>query len=191
MSEAFEAYHDERRTELIDGQIVAMSPSPAWNHVSIAINIYNIFNAYLHGKKCKAIPDGFDLHLTKKDVFVPDFMVVCDRDKIKPNGVYGGADLIVEVLSPSTTKRDRGYKKRLYAEYGTKEYWLVSPNEKSIEVYLNNGKDLVCHDIYTVYPDWQLEQMTDEERANVVTKFRCSLFEELEISLDDVFFDLL
>lgn len=167
-----------------------MSPSPAWNHIAVAGNIYNIFYNFLRGKKCTAIQDGFDLHLTKKDVFVPDFMVVCDRDKIKPNGVYGGADLVVEVLSPSTAKRDRNYKKKLYAEHEVKEYWLVSPGEKSIEVYLNDGNDLVCHEVYSVYPDWQLEQMSAEEREKVITKFKCSLFEDLEISLDDIFFDL-
>ncbi len=99
MSNSNLAYEMEYREELIDGKIVAMSPRPGWNHISIAANIYNLFANYLHGKKCTAIPDGCDLFLTKEDRFVPDMMVVCDRDKIKTDGVHGAPDLVVEVLS--------------------------------------------------------------------------------------------
>ena len=68
--------------------------------------------------------------------FVPDFMVVCDREKIKADGVHSAPDLVLEVLSPSTAKNDKGYKKSVYESSGVPEYWIVSPKEKSIEVYL-------------------------------------------------------
>lgn len=91
------AYQEEWREELIDGTIVAMSPRPSWNHVSIAGNLYTIFSNYLRGKPCTPIPGGFDLHLTNRDTFVPDMMVVCDRDKLQQNGVYGSPDLVPPV----------------------------------------------------------------------------------------------
>ena len=77
------AYKDDRRTELIAGKVVAMSPSPRWNHMAISGNIYKIFAIYLSGKKCTPIQDGFDLYLDDENQFVPDFMVVGDTDKIK------------------------------------------------------------------------------------------------------------
>lgn len=146
---------------------------------------------YLAGKKCTAIPDGLDLHLTKDNIFIPEVMVVCDRKKIRGNGVFGAPDLVGAVLSPSTADHDRGYKKEVYAKCGVREYWIVSPYEKSIEVYRNSGRECALHHVYSIYPDRMLEQMSDEERANVQTHFKCSLFDDLEISLDKIFNDLL
>lgn len=184
------AYREYRREELIDGEVVAMSPSPAWNHVSVAGNIYNLFFNYLLGKKCKAIPDGLDLHLTDDDVFIPDMMVVCDRDKIRPDGVYGVPDLVVEVLSPGTAKNDRTRKKDVYERCGVPEYWIVGPTEKFIEVYrLDDGK-YVLHEICTLPADWEWKQMTDKEKSEVVTEFKCHLYDDLTIRMEDIFTDL-
>ncbi len=94
-------------------------------------------------------------------------------------------------MSPSTADHDRGYKKEVYAKCGVREYWIVSPYEKSIEVYRNSGSEFALHHVYSIYPDQMLEQMSDEERANVQTHFKCSLFDDLEISLDKIFNDLL
>ena len=182
-------YQEERREELIGGEVVAMAPSPTWNHISAAGNIYNLFSNYLRGKYCKAIPDGFDLHLTDDDVFVPDMMVVCDRSKIRPDGVHGAPDLVVEVLSRSTAKNDRTRKKDVYERCGVPEYWIVNPIEKSVEVYrLGDGK-YVLQDIYTLPADWELERMTDGEKAALVTEFKCHLYDDLVIRLEDIFND--
>ncbi len=70
------AYQEGRREGLIDGKIVAMSPSPVWNHMAVSGNIYRIFGNNLERKKCTPIQDGFDLFLTDKDRFIPGFMVV-------------------------------------------------------------------------------------------------------------------
>lgn len=181
------AYQEDLREELIGGKIVAMSPRPVFNHNRISFNIAHIFESYLRHKQCTVIADGTDLHLTENDRFVPDMMIVCDRDKIKADGVHGAPDLVVEVLSPSTVKRDRTYKKDTYARCGVREYWLVDPANKSVEVYrLENGR-LELYDIYSVYPDFQLEQMTEAERAAVPTRFKCSLCDDFDIALEDVF----
>ena len=99
------AYQEERRRELIDGKIVMMVPASI-NHTFTSGNIYSIFWNYLKGKKCTPIADGSTVYLTDKDHFVPDFMVVCDPEKIKSEGIYGAPDLVVEVLSPSTMRND-------------------------------------------------------------------------------------
>lgn len=156
--------------------------------MAVSGNIFGIFRDYLKGKKCTPIQDSFDLYLDDENQFVPDFMVVCDTDKIKPDGVYGAPDLVVEVLSPSTAKNDKGYKKDTYAKHGGKEYWIVNPADKSVDVYILEGASYVLHDVYTVHPDTEFAVTTEQERTAVVTRFRCSLFNDLEISLEDIFY---
>ena len=181
-------YQDERRKELINGIIVAMAPVSI-DHAYVAGSIFCIFKNYLKGKNCIPFGNGILVHLTDKDIFLPDMIVVCDRNKIKPDGVHGAPDLVVEVLSPSTAKNDRMYKMDIYEQCGVPEYWIVNPGSKSIEVYLLNNGKYILHDVYTVRPDWMLEQMTDEEKAALVTEFKCHLYDDLLIRLDDVFAD--
>ena len=185
------AYQEEIREELIHGEVVAMSPRPMFNHNRVAFRIAHLFENYLRGKRCTAIADGTDLHLTETACCVPDVMVVCDRDKIKADGVHGAPDLVVEVLSPSTANRDRGYKKEVYARCGVREYWIVNPADRSVEIYLSRENDLVFHRVYSIYPDFVLEKMTEQERAQVATHFQCSLYDDLDIALEDIFTGLL
>ena len=185
------AYQEELREELVDGEVVAMSPRPTFNHNRVASRIYWAFENYLKGKRCTVIADGTDLYLSEKDRFVPDMMVVCDRDKIQENGVHGAPDLVVEVLSHSTANRDRGYKKNIYAQYGVREYWIVNPTDRSVEIYLLKEGGLVFDRVYSIYPDSVLKNMTEEERSAVETHFQCSLYDDFDISLDEIFSGLL
>lgn len=173
--------------ELIDGQPVAMSPRPAWRHIAIGGNLYHIFRKYLNGKSCKPIPDGMDLYLSDKDHFIPDMMVVCEREKIHDDAVYGAPSLVVEILSSSTAKRDRTYKKSAYEAAGVKEYWIVSPGECTIEVYILKGSIFVLDDVHTIYSEVDLMKMSKEEKAAIRDSFQCRLFPDLEISLEEVF----
>ena len=180
-------FEEEAREEIIGGRVVAMSSS-AMKHIFIGGNIYHIFRNYLRGKTCKALPDGAALFLEEdKEEYQPDMMVVCDRDKIRDDGVRGVPDLVVEILSPSTGRYDKGHKKDVYEKHGVREYWIVSPGEQSIEQYvLENGR-FVLRDVYTLYPDFMLKRMKDAEKAALVTEFKCTLFDDLSVRLEDVF----
>lgn len=180
---------EKRREELINGEVVVMSPAST-GHAYIADNILMIFKQYLKGKRCVPFGDGVLVHLTDKDKFVPDVMVVCDRSKIKRTHIDGAPDLVVEVLSPGTAKNDKGYKKEIYASSGVPEYWIVSPKGKFIEVYLLKDGRYVLDNLYTLYSAEELEDMTDEENAALVTEFKCHLYDDLTIRLDDIFSDL-
>ena len=186
------AYQDDfaakRREELVDGKTVMMSPRPSVNHSQVASNIYYLFAHYLRKKTCRPFADGVDLYLDEDNQFIPDFMVVCDPDKIKPDGVHGAPDLVVEVLSPSTARNDKTRKKDIYARCGVQEYWIVDPSGKSLEIYRTGGSEFMLYDVHALYPDWQLAQMSEDERAAVVTHFKCSLFDDLDISLEDIFY---
>ena len=184
--------YDEPWEELIDGEVVAMSPRPTLNHNSIIFNISRIFGNYLLGKPCRPFGDGADLYLTEKDHFVPDFMIVCDRDKIKGGGhhVEGAPDFVVEVLSPSTARRDKGYKKRVYERCGVREYWIVDPIARSIEQYVLENGEFVLRDVYYHYRPYELEDMTEEEKAEIVTEFHPAIFDNMTVRLEDVFYYL-
>ena len=185
------AYREEVREELINGVAVAMSPSPTFNHNRVAFRIAHLFESYLKGKPCTAIADGMDLYLTETDRFIPDMMVVCDRDKIQWDGVHGAPDLVVEVLSPSTSRKDRMQKKAVYEACGVREYWLVDPNGRTIEQYLLQAGTLTLHGVYVSYTERDLERMSDAERSEIVKTFRCSLYDDFDIALDDIFTGLL
>lgn len=185
------AYQDELWEELIDGEVVLMSPRPVINHNRVAFNIAYLFERYLKGKKCRMLSDGVDLYLSDKDRFVPDMMVVCDPDKLKPKGVYGTPDLVVEVLSPRTARRDRGYKMNAYGKYGVREYWIVDIPNRSVEQYFLKGDKLELHDIHTILDEVEMSRLSEEERAAYTTAFQCSLYDDLTIHLEDVFSSLI
>ena len=180
------AYQEEMREERIAGSIVMMS-SPSLNHIFISGNIYRIFGNHLANGPCTAIPDGATLYLDSDNEFKPDMMVVCDPGKLGPDGVYGAPDLVVEVLSPSTARNDKGIKKDAYEACGVREYWIVSPGDRSIDQYLLRDGKLVLENTYSLIPDWMRTHMSQAEREAAVTEFRCSLYEDLVIRLEDVF----
>ena len=181
------AYQEDLREELIGGEFVMMAPAST-NHTFTAGNIFGIFWSYLKGKKCTPISDGSTVYLTEEDHFVPDVMVVCDPDKIRSDGVHGAPDLVVEVLSPSTARNDKTRKKEVYARCGVKEYWIVSPGEKAVEQYLLQDGRFVLQAVHTLYPAYMLECMPEQERLEAEAPFQCSLFDDLDISLADVFY---
>ena len=138
---------DGETRELIHGFIKKMSPSPRLGHARVSKNIYRHLDLYVMKNKCscEVFYAPFDVRFPKQGetanekidtVVQPDICVVCDESKLDERGCCGAPDMIVEVLSPSTTKKDVTEKFALYEEYGVKEYWIVHPKEKAINVYL-------------------------------------------------------
>ena len=74
--------------------------------------------------------------------------MVCDRSKIDRHGCKGAPDLIIEILSPSTRRHDRIVKLDLYQRAGVREYWIVNPDEQSVQVFLLDGGILQIHEVY-------------------------------------------
>ena len=174
--------------ELIDGKVVMMSPRPRVRHAVIAGTIYRMFANHLMGKRCTALPDGVDLILDDKHHFIPDAMIVCDPDKIKDTCVEGAPDLVVEVLSPSTAKRDRGDKAKAYAQAGVRVYWIVS-----IEVYHNEDGRFELVQVYTYYSEAdrarnaELLEEHREEEADMPYAIPVELDHGFDITLADIF----
>ena len=181
------AYQEQPREELLNGKIYMMS-SPTVNHSQIASNIYYAFRSYLKGKTCRAFNDGVDVYLTEKDRVIPDAMIVCNKNNIKLDGIHGAPDLVVEVLSPGTAKNDKGYKKDLYEKSGVKEYWIIDPVPRSIEVYLLTDGKFALDEVYALYPEGL--SVTEKEREKKKKEIQVSLYNDFCISLEEIFKDL-
>ncbi|WP_294143993.1 Uma2 family endonuclease [uncultured Selenomonas sp.] len=177
-------------TELIEGKVCLMSPRPCVDHNLVSSRIYRIFANYLEGKTCMALSDGYDVFLDEENHYVPDGMIVCDRSKIRPKGIYGAPDLVVEVLSHSTMLHDRGPKMRHYAEAGVKEYWIVTPEARTVEVYWNENGRFELAATYADYLEEDLEFMDDDERAAIATEIPVSLYDDFRVSVKEIFLDL-
>ncbi|MDR1727244.1 MAG: Uma2 family endonuclease [Acidobacteriota bacterium] len=141
----YATWDDDVRYELIAGVPYLMSPAPTPRHQLIAGELALIFGSFLRGKPCKLISSPIDVRLnadTDDDTIVqPDLIVVCDKKKIGEKNIVGAPDLVVEVLSPSTETHDRMVKFALYRAYGVREYWVVDPKRRFVEVnLLENGK---------------------------------------------------
>ena len=180
-------FKERRKYEMLDGKIYFMAHESS-HHVTIKGNIFAIFKNYLRGKKCRVFVDGMDVKFNEKDKTEPDVMIVCNRDIIKKNWIEGAPDLIVEVLSPSTAEHDIGYKKDLYEKYGVKEYWIVSQTDRSIQVYLLKDGVYKLDKLYQIYDEeYALYMMNEEERNAIIKEFKTSLYDDLIISVEEVF----
>lgn len=148
---------EQEHIELIDGAPVMMAPSSRV-HQEIAAELTRQLGNYLDGKKCRVYPAPFAVRLFEKagdrpenvDTLVePDLSVVCDPGKLDDMGCKGAPDLIIEILSPSTQRHDRLTKYNLYERAGVTEYWIVSPEERTVQVSLLSGGRYRMAELYT------------------------------------------
>ena len=137
---------EEERVELIDGVIYDMA-APTDKHQIIGNEIYARFRDYIRKNKGKCItitaPLDVQLDCDNKTMVQPDVVIVCDRNKFKEGRVFGAPDLIVEVLSESTKKKDIIIKGAKYSAAGVREYWLVDPKKKRVHVYYYEQEELL------------------------------------------------
>ena len=137
---------EEQRVELIDGVIYDMgAPTPL--HQTLALKIWGCLDRYIdeNGGSCIPYAAPADVHLKMSDdktMVQPDVFVVCDRSKVKEKRIEGAPDLVIEVISPSSIKKDAFTKLAKYAESGVREYWLVYPEKKKVVVYTLENNDV-------------------------------------------------
>lgn len=133
------------RVELIKGKVFKMS-APARLHQQVSIYIASMLFNFLFGKPCKVYTAPFDVRFYKgskadKDVYTvlqPDICVICAETKLDDKGCIGAPDIVVEILSPGNNKKDLLNKYNIYEEFGVKEYWVISPTEKTFLKYTLN-----------------------------------------------------
>lgn len=152
-------WDESNRIELINGEAIMMA-APSSIHQEISMEISRQLANYLEGKECRVYPAPFDVRLFEKEgdnpddidtVVEPDITVVCDRSKIDSHGCKGAPDLIVEILSPSSLRTDRLVKLRLYQRAGVREYWIVDPENRTVQVLLTDHKGMLLpHEEYGI-----------------------------------------
>jgi Uma2 family endonuclease len=133
-------WDDTERWELIEGIPYAMSPAPTLGHQRISGELFGQLYNFLKGKPCKVFHAPVDVRLNaagEDDTVVqPDILVVCDHSKLDGKSCNGAPDLVIEILSPSTADRDRLEKFNAYLKAGVREYWIVDPFTKTVQICL-------------------------------------------------------
>lgn len=124
--------------ELIEGSIVKKSaPSPA--HQNASVNLVVALSAFVRQHQSgKIFAAPLDVFFDEFNALEPDIIFIA-KDRlsiITENGIEGVPDLVVEILSPSTAKNDRGDKMKVYRRTGVREYWIVDPRSLTLEVYV-------------------------------------------------------
>ena len=129
---------DDQRVELIDGVFYDMA-APTTIHQGVAGFLYKKLLDFVMENKGPCVPfmSPVDVQLDcdDKTVVQPDVLLVCDRAKHKNGRIFGAPDLVIEVLSPSTRRKDMQLKMYKYAGAGVREYWMVDPEKKLIVQY--------------------------------------------------------
>ena len=168
------------QVELILGKVFKMSPATSSYHQEISSNLNGLFYNFLKKKKCKVYPAPFDVRLPnpkfKKgkiiNVVQPDICVICDLNIVDEAGCKGAPDLIIEILSSSTSNKDKKDKFELYEQNGVKEYWMIEPFDKTAIIYvLNENKKFIAYNRPYVNTD----------------KVKVHIFQDLVIDLYEVF----
>ncbi len=135
---------DDRRYELIDGEFYEMAPAPTPTHQWAALTLTILMVDFVRSRRLGVVYIApLDVILAENDTMQPDILFVAAGREgiITQRACEGPPDLVVEVLSPSTARRDLGIKMRRYARFGVREYWVVYPVARSIEVLvLRDGK---------------------------------------------------
>jgi Uma2 family endonuclease len=127
---------ETKRYELLEGELV-MLPSPTTYHQRISWNLERILGDFVAKHDLGVIYDApLDVVFSQEDVAQPDilFILKAHSQIITDENIQGAPDLIIEILSPATADRERTYKRTLYARHGVREYWIVDPADKSVEV---------------------------------------------------------
>jgi len=170
---------EEERWELIDGDAWDMSPAPNPLHQEVSGRLFYRLYGHLRGHGCRVFAAPIDLLLPEADeaddavetVVQPDLVVVCDGEKVRERYLYGPPDLVVEIVSPSTARRDEGIKRDRYEAAGVEEYWVIYPVEQVVHRYRSKAGRYGAAEVFGL-----------EDGS-----FLSSRFPELEVNLLELF----
>ncbi|MCF6154098.1 MAG: Uma2 family endonuclease [Candidatus Brocadia sp.] len=141
---------DDKRYELINGELI-MTPSPIPNHQRISGKIEFMLKKFITENNLgEVFYAPCDIYLDNENVVQPDILFISKERLgiIGEKNIQGAPDLVIEIISENSVYRDMVQKKRLYARFGVKEYWIVLPEEEEIEIYLLKDNTYQLHKTY-------------------------------------------
>jgi Uma2 family endonuclease len=149
----YEGFTEDERYELIDGIAYAMAPVPTPVHQGLSSKLNVLLANFLSDKPCDVFAAPIDVRLDAKyesdktdgTVLQPDLIVICDKEQIGEKAIIGAPTLVVEILSPSNSLDEMDRKFSKYMKSGVQEYWVVSPEEKSINLFLLQDKKFAAY----------------------------------------------
>ena len=164
---------DDKRYEVINGRLEEM-PAPTPLHQDVSGNLEFIMRMFVREKRLGKVYDApIDVVLGDRYVLQPDIIFISKERLgiIGEKAIMGPPDLVVEIISPATVRRDTVIKKSIYERFGVREYWIVYPEERAVEVWILNDKG-----------KYKLFSIAEREG-----KVRSKVLEGLEIDLKEVF----
>lgn len=186
MSEAVYVEPNDRY-EIIEG-VKYIAAAAAYDHNIIAGRLFSIFDNYFFKNKNGMVVHDADVCLSEGNTFRPDLSVICDFSKLgSDKKIHGAPDLVVEILSPSTAKRDFTKKKNIYAQSGVKEYWIIDWVAKNIFVHKLIDGNYELDNIYHDYTADELSLLEKNERAKVRKTIKVSIVPNLSVNIHRVF----
>ena len=176
--------------EIIGGEKF-MAPAANLKHSGIIMRLGTIFAKYfLEHKSGYVFSDDVDVHFSDGSLYKPDLCVVLKANEKILNwssNIYGAPDMIVEVLSRSTQKKDQTIKKDTYEAQGVREYWIIDPYMEVVRVYLLHDEKYFLDDEYILFDDKDMELMNDKELADVKNEVPVSICDGLKVPLEFIF----
>jgi Uma2 family endonuclease len=172
---------DDKRYEVLRGHR-SMIPAPNEEHQRISRNVEFLIFQFIENKSLGEIYDApFDVILDQNNVVQPDIIFISRENIkiIKEKGIFGSPDLIIEIISPSTKVRDTYEKKELYEHFKVKEYWIIDPKNKTVEIFCFNKEEK-----YELFSNGYFDE------SNVITinnALKSNVLEGLDIRLDKIF----
>ncbi len=142
---------EDKRYEIIEGELF-MVPAPIPYHQDIFRSLFRILTDYAQSKNLgKVYSAPIDVVLSNENIVQPDILFISKErlSIIGQKNIRGAPDLVVEILSPGTAEKDKILKRKLYAKFGVKEFWLVDGKKKEIEVLSLQEEDLKRWGVYT------------------------------------------
>lgn len=139
-----------RRYEIIDGDL-NMTPAPNIKHQKVSLLLSQALLNFCQLEDLGTVLCApVDVYLTHEDIIQPDLLFVAKEREgiIEPNYIRGAPDLMVEIVSPASAKRDRSVKRSLYARHGVREYWIVDPDAKTVEVAVWTDGEMKTAQVY-------------------------------------------
>lgn len=134
----YRSWPEDERWELIDGEAFALA-SPTSRHQRILIEAAMQIRQQLKRKPCELFVAPLDVRFDDGNCTEPDLLIVCDPRQVRRTHIEGPPALVAEIISESSVTRDRVRKMRIYARFGVKEVWLITPQPSAFEVFVLDG----------------------------------------------------